>query len=144
MEYQVGRVGRIIVSRFEDKEDVINNLIEIVKKENIKNAVFFLIGGLKKGRVVVGPERDELPPEPIWNDIDESHELLGIGTIFYQDEDPKVHFHGAFGKREKVKVGCLRGISETFLVIESVIIEIDGINASRELDPLSGLTLLKL
>lgn len=144
MEYQVGRVGRIIVSRFEDKEDVINNLIEIVKKENVKNAVFFLIGGLKKGRVVVGPERDELPPKPIWNDIDESHELLGIGTIFYQDEDPKVHFHGAFGKREKVKVGCLRGISETFLVIESVMIEIDGINARRELDPISGLTLLKL
>lgn len=143
MEYQVGRVGRIIVSRFEDKEDVINNLIEIVKKENVKNAVFFLIGGLKKGRVVVGPERDELPPKPIWNDIDESHELLGIGTIFYQDEDPKVHFHGAFGKREKVKVGCLRGISETFLVIESVMIEIDGINARRELDPISGLTLLK-
>lgn len=144
MEYQVGRVGRIIVSRFEDKEDVINNLIEIVKKENVKNAVFFLIGGLKKGRVVVGPERDELPPKPIWNDIDESHELLGIGTIFYQDEDPKVHFHGAFGKREKVKVGCLRGISATFLVIESVMIEIDGINARRELDPISGLTLLKL
>ncbi len=144
MKYQIGRVGRIIVSRFEDKEDVINNLIEIAKKENVKNAVFYLIGGVKKGRVVVGPERDELPPEPIWNDIDESHELLGIGTIFYQDEDPKVHFHGAFGKRDKVKVGCLRGISETFLVIESVMIEIDGINARRELDPLSGLTLLKL
>ncbi len=144
MQYQVGRAGRIIVSRFEDKEDIINNLIEIVKKENIKNAVFYIIGGLRKGRVVVGPESDKLPPEPIWSAIDESHELLGIGTIFYQDEEPKIHFHGAFGKRDKVKVGCLRGSSETFLVIESIMIEIDGINARRELDPLSGLTLLKL
>ncbi len=144
MQYQVGRAGRIIVSRFEDNEDIINNLTEIVKKENIKNAVFYIIGGLRKGRVVVGPESDDVPPEPIWSAIDESHELLGIGTIFYQDEEPKIHFHGAFGKRDKVKVGCLRGMSETFLVIESVMIEIDGINARRELDPLSGLTLLKL
>jgi predicted DNA-binding protein with PD1-like motif len=144
MKYQVGRAGRIIVSRFEDKEDVLINLVEIVKKENVKNAIFYLIGGLKKGRVVVGPERDDLPPNPLWNDINESHELLGIGTIFYHGEDPRVHFHGAFGKRDKVKVGCLRETSETFLVIESVIIEIEGINARREMDPVSGLTLLKL
>ena len=43
-----------------------------------------------------------------------------------------------------VKVGCLREKSETFLVLEAVIIEIQGINAVREPDPVSGLTLLKL
>jgi predicted DNA-binding protein with PD1-like motif len=43
-----------------------------------------------------------------------------------------------------VKVGCLREKSETFLVLEAVIIEMDGITAARELDPVSGMVLLKL
>ncbi|MBT9536878.1 MAG: DNA-binding protein, partial [Nitrospirae bacterium] len=33
---------------------------------------------------------------------------------------------------------------ETFLVLEAVIVEIEGVNAVRELDPVSGLALLKL
>jgi hypothetical protein len=38
----------------------------------------------------------------------------------------------------------MREKSETFLVLEAVMIEITGVNAVRELDPVSGLTLLKL
>jgi len=47
-------------------------------------------------------------------------------------------------KKDMVKVGCLREKSETFLVLEAVIIEMDGITAARELDPVSGMVLLKL
>jgi predicted DNA-binding protein with PD1-like motif len=144
MKYQVGRSGRVIVSRFEDGEDALKNIIDIVKKENIRSAVFYLIGGIRQGRVVVGPEKEELPPKPVWREIKESHEVLGIGTIFWQEHEPKIHFHGAFGKKDMVKVGCLRETSETFLIIEAVIIEIDGIDARREFDQASGLTLLKL
>jgi predicted DNA-binding protein with PD1-like motif len=43
-----------------------------------------------------------------------------------------------------VKVGCLRENSETFLVLEAVIVEIEGITAKREPDPVSGMILLKL
>ena len=144
MKYQVGEIGRVIVARFEDKEDVLKNIADIAKKENIRSAVFYLIGGLRQGRVVVGPEKEELPPKPVWKDIKESHEVLGIGTIFWQEDDPKIHFHGAFGKKDMIKVGCLRETSETFLVIEAIIIEIEGVTARRELDQASGLTLLKL
>jgi predicted DNA-binding protein with PD1-like motif len=144
MKYQVGRSGRVIVSRFEDGEDALENIIDIVKKENIRSAVFYLIGGIRQGRVVVGPEKEELPPKPVWREIKESHEVLGIGTIFWQECEPKIHFHGAFGKKDMVKVGCLRETSETFLIIEAVIIEIDGIDARRAFDQASGLTLLEL
>jgi predicted DNA-binding protein with PD1-like motif len=144
MKYQVGRTGRVIVSRFEDGEDILLNIIGIAKKENIKSAVFYLVGGIRQGRVVVGPEKEELPPNPVWREIKESHEVLGIGTIFWQQNEPKTHFHGAFGKKDMVKVGCLRETSKTFLIIEAVIIEIDGIDARREFDQASGLTLLKL
>ena len=144
MKYQVGEIGRVIVARFEDKEDVLKNIADIAKKENIRSAVFYLIGGLRQGRVVVGPEKEELPPKPVWKEIKESHEVLGIGTIFWQEDDPKIHLHGAFGKKDMIKVGCLRETSETFLVIEAIIIEIEGVTARRELDQASGLTLLKL
>lgn len=144
MKYQIGRPGRIVVARFEDREDVLGNLVNVAKKENIRAAVFYLVGGMRDGRIVVGPEKEELPPTPVWRELGESHEVVGLGTIFYQGDEPKVHFHGAFGKKDMVKVGCLREKSETFLVLEAVIIEIEGINAVREFDPVSGLTLLKL
>lgn len=144
MKYQIGGIGRVVVARFEDGEDVLGNISHIAKKENIRSAVLYLIGGLRQGKIVVGPEREEIPPSPVWRELGESHEVLGIGTIFWQGDEPKVHFHGAFGKKDMVKVGCLREVSETFLVLEAVIIEIEGINAQREFDPASGLTLLKL
>jgi predicted DNA-binding protein with PD1-like motif len=144
MKYQVGSTGRVIVARFEDKEDIIGNIIDIARKENIESAFFHVVGGIRQGRVVVGPEEEMLPPKPVWKEIEESHEVVGTGTIFRQEGEPKIHFHGAFGKKDMVKVGCLRGESETFLVLEAVIIELQGINAKRELDPASGLVLLKL
>lgn len=144
MKYQIGRTGRAIVAKFEDKEDVLGNLVVIAKKENIRAAVFYLVGGMREARIVVGPEKEEIPPTPMWRELGESHEVVGFGTIFRQDDEPKVHFHGAFGKGDKVKVGCMREKTETFLVLEAVIIELEGIKAVREFDPVAGLTLLKL
>ena len=144
MKYQVGKVGRVVVAKFEDKEDVLGNLGSIVKKEGIRAAVFYLVGGMREGKIVVGPERDEIPPTPVWKNLGESHEVVGFGTIFYQGNEPKVHFHGAFGKKDMVKVGCLRENSATFLVLEAVIIELSGINAVRDIDPALGLAVLKL
>lgn len=144
MKYQIGKVGRVLVARFEDKEDVLGNLSNIAKKENISSAAFYLLGGMREGKIVVGPEKDELPPAPVWRALGESHEVVGFGTIFYQNNEPKVHFHAAFGKKDTVKVGCLRENSQTFLVLEAVIIELSGINAVREFDPVSGLNILKL
>ena len=144
MKYKAGKSGRIFIGKLEDKEDILDAIIDIAKKENIKSAIFYLIGGIKQGKIVVGPETEQMPPVPVWRDINESTEMLGIGTIFWRENEPKIHFHGAFGKRDNVKIGCLRGESSTFLVLELIIIEIKGIDAKREYDSVSGLTLLKL
>jgi predicted DNA-binding protein with PD1-like motif len=144
MKYQVGRPGRVLIVRFEDRDDALGNLVELARKENIRAAVVYLVGGMRQGSIVVGPEKDEFPPTPVWKALDESHEVVGVGTIFWLDDTPKVHFHGAFGKKEMVKVGCLRENSETFLVLEAVLVEIDGVTARRQLDPVSGMVLLKL
>ncbi len=144
MKYQVGEPGRIIVARFADGDDVLAGLAEIVLREKISCAAFNLVGGLKTGRFVVGPEREEMPPVPVWRELEESHEIVGFGTIFLQDGEPRVHFHGAYGKRDSVRAGCLRDSSAAFLVLEAVITELKGINAVRRRDPLSGMALLEL
>lgn len=144
MKYQVGRPGRVVIARFEDGDDVLGELARIVKAEGIRAAVVNLVGGMKGGRFVVGPETEEMPPKPVWRELTESHEVVGVGTIFYEGEEPKVHLHGAFGKKDTVRVGCVREKSETFLVLEAVIVELEGVTAVREKDPETGLPLLKL
>ncbi len=144
MKYQTGQPGRIVVVRFEDRDDVIGSLVDLARKEQIRAGAVYLVGGMREGGIVVGPEKDEFPPTPVWKHLGESHEVVGFGTIFWQEDEPKVHFHGAFGKKDMVKVGCLRIDSETFLVLEAVIIEIAGVAARRVLDPVSGMVLLEL
>lgn len=144
MRYQTGRSGRVIIAKFEDGDDILENLINIVKKEDLRAGIFYILGGMREGDIVVGPEKEEIPPKPVWKSLGESHEVVGIGTVFWQENEPRIHLHGAFGKKDMVKVGCLRKNSETFLVLEAVIIEIEGVNAVRELDPVSGIALLKL
>jgi predicted DNA-binding protein with PD1-like motif len=144
MEYQVGQPGRIVVVRFGDGDDVLGGLVEVARQENIRAASFNLVGGMKRGRFVVGPESEEMPPQPVWRELAESHEAVGFGTIFWQGDFPRVHFHGTYGKRDTVKAGCLREGSETFLVLEAVITEILDVDVTREMDPASGMVLMRM
>ena len=144
MKYQVGTPGRVVLVRFEDGDDILEGLARIAEKEEIRAAQIHLVGGMRRGRFVVGPETEEMPPVPVWRELDESHEIVGFGTLFWQEDEPKIHFHGAYGKRDRVRAGCLRQGAETFLVLEAVLTEILGVDAVRELDPLSNMVLLKL
>ncbi len=144
MDYQIGKPGRIVVVRFSDGEDVLGGIADICRKENIRAACLNMVGGMKGGRFVVGPETEEMPPIPVWRELQESHEAVGFGTVFWDKEQPKVHFHGAYGKRDSVKAGCMREGTEAFLVLEVVITEILDVNIIRELDPVSNMILVKL
>lgn len=144
MKYQVGEMGRIVVARFEDGDEIIQGLSDIAKKEDLRAAVFYLVGGIKEGRIVVGPEKDVFPPTPVWKVLNESHESAGVGTIFWYGNEPRIHFHGVYGKHDMVKTGCLRELARTFIVMEAVIIEIKGINAVRDLDSRSQMVLLNM
>ncbi len=144
MKYQTGAIGRVIVVHFEDGDEILVNLSDIARKEEIRAAIFYLVGGLKEGRIVAGPETDVLPPAPFWRDLTETHETLGTGTIFWDGTGPKIHFHGVFGKHESVKAGCLRESATTFIIMEAVILEIKGVEAVRDLDPLSNMVIMKI
>jgi len=132
------------VAQLDDDDDILENLIDIVKKEKIRAGVFYLVGGIKDAKIVVGPTQDVMPPTPTWRELVESHETLGIGTIFWYKDEPRLHFHGAYGKWDTVKAGCLREAAKTFLIMEAIIVEIKGVKAIRDLDPLSNMVLLRL
>ena len=145
MKYQVGEIGKVILAHFEDGDEIISNLVAIVRRERIRGGVFYLLGGITQGRIVVGPMNDDVrPPEPTWREIIDSHETLAIGTVFWQGDEPRIHIHGTYGKFDSVKTGCLRDEAKTFLVLEVVMLELKGINAVREIDPDIHMALLRL
>ncbi|MBF0343987.1 MAG: DNA-binding protein [Nitrospirae bacterium] len=144
MKYQTGRPGRVFVCRLSDGEDLLKSLIQLAKEEGVNAAVFHVVGGMKGGKIVVGPKTEQMPPDPEYRKLNESHEVTGMGTIFLRDGEPAIHFHGAFGKKDDVRVGCLREFSETFLILEVIVTELLGIDARRQLDEISGMYLLEV
>ena len=138
MEYAKGRIGRVFTVRIDHGDDLILELIKLAELERIESAVFTLLGALKEGKLVTGPKESMRPPEPVWSGFDDVHEILGIGNIFLEDGKPKIHLHVGTGRGDNVKLGCLRGESEVFMVVEAFIFELEGISARRVTDKEQG------
>jgi uncharacterized protein len=138
MEYAKGRIGRVFTVRIDHGDDLILELIKLAELECIESAVFTLLGALKEGNLVTGPKESMRPPEPVWSGFDNVHEILGIGNIFLEDGKPKIHLHVGTGRGDSVKLGCLRGESEVFMVVEAFILELEGISARRVTDNEQG------
>jgi len=142
MEYSVGNIGRIIAARLFEDEDLYESIEKIAAKENVKAAAVLITGGFRKAEVVVGPKEETPKIVGDFKSFSGPGEVAGVGTIYCDDEGPKLHIHTAIGKGNETLVGCPRGGAQTFLIIEVTIIEIKGINAKRVLDEKTGLKLL--
>ena len=144
MEYSVGKPGRVVVLRLCEGDDLYESIESVAKKESINSAAVFITGGFRKAKVVVGPKQETPVIVPNFKEFTGPGEVLGVGTIYADDEGPKMHIHTAIGRGDEVVVGCPRGGASTFLVLEVTIMEIDGITACRAMDEASGVKLLKL
>lgn len=138
MEYTSGNIGRVFFLRVDHGEDLIEALKTISRKEIIKSAFFFLLGAIEQAELVAGPREASVPPIPMWVKIDTPHEIIGIGNIFYEGDNPRIHLHCSIGRDEIVTTGCLRNHSKVFMVNEVCILEISGINADRVNDSEKG------
>jgi predicted DNA-binding protein with PD1-like motif len=143
MEYAIGKSGRIIAVRLKEGEDLYESIESLAAKENIKCAAVLITGGIRKANVVVGPKQEKPKIVGNFKEFDGPGETLGVGTIYCDDEGPKLHLHSAIGKGDNTVVGCPRGGASIFLILEVTIIEIEGIEAGRKFDPETGLNLLK-
>ena len=144
MEYQVGNTGRVIAARLFEGEDLYESIESIAAKENIKSAAVLITGGFREANVVVGPKTETPKIVANFKEFTGPGETLGVGTIYCDDEGPKLHLHSAIGKGDQTVVGCPRGGAETFLILEVTIIEICGVKAGRKLDEATGLKLLRI
>ncbi len=143
MEYAIGKTGRIIAARLFEGEDLYEAIEQLAEKENIKSAAVLITGGFRKADVVVGPKREEPKIVGNFKNFAGPGEVLGVGTIYCDDEGPKLHIHTAIGKDNQTLIGCPRGGAKTFLILEVTIIEIEGIKAARKFDEEKGLKLLR-
>lgn len=132
MKYQEGQIGRVFVVKFEHGDDVLQELVKLAESKNISSAVVFMIGALKSGQMVVGPEECVVPPAGIPFNFDDGREILAVGTLFKNEsKKPSLHIHIATGREDKVRLGCLRADAEVYLTVEAVILELNGLKASR-------------
>ena len=143
MEYAVGKTGRIIAARLFEGEDLYESIETIAKKENIKSAAVLITGGFRNASVVVGPKTEKPKIVGNFKNFAGPGEVLGVGTIYCDSGQPKLHIHTGIGKGNQTIVGCPRGGAKTFLVLEITIIEIKGVKAARKLDKNTGLNLLR-
>ena len=144
MEYSKGTIGRIFLLKFDDNDIVLKELDRFARQERLKAATLIFLGALKKGHIVTGPKKPVIPPEPNWTRFKDGWEVMGIGTIIANKNGPQIHIHTSMGKKNKVITGCVRKDSKVFLVVEAIVFELKGIKAAKELDPETGLNLLKI
>lgn len=131
MDYRSGKVGRVFAVRFDEGDDFLGELTSLIVKENIRSGWFHVIGGLREAGVVTGPEKPVMPPQPVWAELDTVRETLGTGTIFWDDNEPKIHLHAALGHHGDTLTACVRRGTKVYLVLEVFITETVGINATR-------------
>ncbi len=143
MDYSVGKTGRVVAARLYEGEELYESIEGIAEKEDIKCGAVFITGGIRKADVVVGPEQEKPELKPNFRNFRGPGETLGVGTIYRDEQKPKLHLHAGIGKGDNYIIGCPRGGAKIFLILEVTIIEITGIEAKRLPDEETGLNLLK-
>ena len=132
-------------ARLFEGENLYDSIESIAQKEKIKSAAVLITGGIRKADVVVGPKTEKPKIEANFKKFEGPGETFGVGTIYCDDTGkPKLHLHAAMGRGDNHIVGCPRGGASIFLILEVTIIEIKGIDATRETDPSSGFKLLRI
>lgn len=144
MKYTKGSIGRVFVARLEEGESIYKVVQDIAAREGIAAATVLAVGGIRKGKVVTGPQQATGPVVPHYEEFDDARELVGVGTVFLQEEQPALHFHAAIGREQTALVGCPRAGMSVYLILEVVIIELTGLAAVRAFDEGAGLNLLRI
>jgi len=144
MQYSEGKIGRVFSIRMDDGEDLIESITSFVQEKGIESGMALFIGALRDGKAVTGPEDAVIPPKPHFEAYESAWEVFGMATVYPSAEGPKLHIHSSLGRGREALTGCIRDKAPIYLVIEAVLLEISGLDASREFDEKMGISLLNL
>lgn len=134
MQYTEGQIGRIFVVRIDDGEDMLISLRQFISDKSIQAGSILFLGALMNGRMVTGPEDPVIPPVPHFVLFEGGWEVFGLGTIYPGEGGPHIHYHASVGRSGHALTGCLREKAITYLIVEAVIMEFNGLSARREFD----------
>jgi uncharacterized protein len=134
MQYTEGQIGRIFVVRIDDGEDMLISLHQFINDKSIQAGTILFLGALMNGRMVTGPEDPVIPPVPHFVMFEGGWEVFGVGTIYPGEGGPHIHYHASVGRSGHALTGCLREKAITYLIVEAVIMEFNGLSARREFD----------
>ncbi len=145
MKYSQAKPGRIFVLRLEDGDIVHETIESFARQKAINAASLIAFGAADKGsRLVVGPEKgraETIIPQTI--ELDDVHEVTGIGTLFVDEKgEPVLHMHFACGRGKQAVAGCVRAGVRVWHVMEVVIQELSGSSGVRKKDAATGFDLL--
>jgi len=144
VKYSEGKIGRVFVIRLEDGDTMPEAIESFAQEKNVRRGMCILIGGIKGGKIVVGPENNQsIPIIPIILGVEGVHEICAVGTIFPDgDAKPRLHMHAALGREGKTISGCIRPGIEVWKLGEIILLEIIDNNARRE-DTVAGFQVLE-
>jgi len=131
VDYRTGSINRVFSLRFDEGDDFLGGMKDVITKEKIRCGWFQVIGGLREAEVVTGPQQPVMPPTPVWKTMSGAHETMGIGSIFWANDEPLIHLHAAMGHHGETLTACVRKGTKVYLILEVFIIEISEIDASR-------------
>jgi predicted DNA-binding protein with PD1-like motif len=134
MQYTEGQIGRVFVVRIDDGEDMLISLHQFINDKSIQAGSILFLGALMNGRMVTGPEDPVIPPVPHFVLFEGGWEVFGVGTIYPGEDGPHIHYHASVGRSGHALTGCLREKAITYLIVEAVITEFNGLSARREFD----------
>ncbi|MBI5016467.1 MAG: DNA-binding protein [Deltaproteobacteria bacterium] len=139
-----GTVGRVFVLRLEDGDRIPECIERFAAEKGLLRAFCTLLGGIGEGRLVVGPEdATGRPVVPMTLGLVGVHEIAAVGTLFpAEDGTARLHMHGALGREDETRTGCVRQGVDVWQVAEAVVVEIVGTNLVRKLDPVLGFQVL--
>lgn len=134
MQYTEGQIGRVFVVRIDDGEDMLASLHRFILEKEIRAGSVVFLGALMDGKMVTGPEKPVIPPDPHFVFFEGGWEVFGVGTIYPGEGGPHIHYHASVGRAGHALTGCLREKAVTYLIVEAIIYEITGLSARREFD----------
>jgi len=146
MQYTTARTGKVLILRLEDGDPVYESIEKTAETEGISSGIVWCIGGVKNGKVVVGPKNDTaIPIEPMLETFTDAREIIGFGTLFKNSAGKvSLHLHAGIGKDTKTIVGCPRKGLDCWLITEVIIMELTDAAAKRVKNQSSGFELLEV
>ncbi|MHA1342698.1 MAG: PPC domain-containing DNA-binding protein [Promethearchaeota archaeon] len=136
------KIGRVIIGKVMPDEDLLNAIVQIVKKYEIKAGLINIIGALKKFTLGYFNLNTK---EYQFKTFDKNVELVScMGNISWKEGEPIIHLHISVGCEDySIIGGHLSQPSIVSVTAEIYIYEIDQ-KLNRTTDPTFNLSLLDI